>query len=209
MKFHDCATAPSPRRVRIFLAEKGIEIPRVEVDLRAGEQLSAAFQAKNPRCTVPVLELDDGSFLGETVAICDYLESVYPQPVLMGRTPKERALVLQWNHWIEDLGFLSVADVFRNTSPGFRERAVTGPENFPQIEALGERGTRRIAVFYRMLERQLRSNAFVVGDVFSMADITALVVTDFASRVKLAPPEDCGALGRWHACVSARPAARV
>jgi len=129
MKFYDCATAPSPRRVRIFIAEKKADIPTVQVDLRAAEHLTEAFRAKNPRCTVPVLELDDGTCLGETIAICDYLESIYPQAPLLGRTPKERALVLMWNHWIEDLGFSAAAEAFRNSAPSFKDRAIPGPEN--------------------------------------------------------------------------------
>ncbi|PIV73774.1 MAG: glutathione S-transferase, partial [Rhodocyclales bacterium CG17_big_fil_post_rev_8_21_14_2_50_68_7] len=204
-KFYDCATAPSPRRVRIFIAEKGVEIPVVQVDLRSGEQLGEAFRAKNPRCTVPVLELDDGTCLTETVAICDYLDSVYPQPSLMGRTPKERALVLQWNHWIEDLGFLSVAEVLRNSFPGFKDRALPGPDAFEQIPALAERGRRRIGQFWALLDRQLGANAWVAGDAFTMVDISALVVCDFAQRVKLAMPEECAALRAWHGRAAARP----
>ncbi len=207
MKFYDCASAPSPRRVRMFLAEKGIELPVVPVDLRAGEQLGAAFRAKNPRCTVPVLELDDGTCLAETVAICDYLESVFPQPPLMGRTPKERALVLQWNRWIEELGFDAVAEVFRNSAPGFRQRALPGPENFEQIPALAERGRKRIAVFHDLLESRLAANDFVAGDAFSMADLSAFTTLEFAQRVKLALPERCAAIRAWHARIAARASA--
>lgn len=207
MKFYDCASAPSPRRVRMFLAEKGIELPVVPVDLRAGEQLGAAFRAKNPRCTVPVLELDDGTCLAETVAICDYLESVFPQPPLMGRTPKERALVLQWNRWIEELGFDAVAEVFRNSAPGFRQRALPGPENFEQIPALAERGRKRIAVFHDLLESRLAANDFVAGDAFSMADLSAFTTLEFAQRVKLALPERCAAIRAWHARIGARASA--
>lgn len=209
MKFYDCASAPSPRRVRMFLAEKGIELPVVQVDLRAGEQLGDAFRAKNPRCTVPVLELDDGTCLAETVAICDYLESVFPQPPLMGRTSKERALVLQWNRWIEELGFDAVAEVFRNSAPGFRQRALPGPENFEQIPALAERGRKRLAVFHELLERRLAAVAFVAGDAFSMADLSAFTTLEFAQRVRLALPERCGAIRAWHARIAARPSSAL
>jgi len=207
MKFYDCATAPSPRRVRIFIAEKKADIPTVQVDLRAAEQLTEAFRAKNPRCTVPVLELDDGTCLGETIAICDYLESIYPQPPLLGRTPKERALVLMWNHWIEDLGFSAAAEAFRNSAPSFKDRAIPGPENLEQIPALAERGRKRIGLFYRLLNEQLARQAYVAGEVFTLADITALVVADFAQRLKLAPADSYGAFITWQQRVSARPGA--
>ena len=209
MKFYDCATAPSPRRVRVFITEKKINIPTVQVDLRAGEQLTEVFRAKNPRCTVPVLELDDGTCLGETIAICDYLESVYPHPPLLGRTPKERALVLMWNHWIEDLGFSAVAEAFRNSAPGFKDRALPGPENLEQIPALAERGRKRIGLFYRLLDEQLARQAYVAGDIFTLADISALVVADFAQRLKLAPAGLYSAFTAWQQRVSARPSAAV
>lgn len=208
MKFYDCGPAPSPRRVRIFIAEKGIDVPVVQVDLRAGEQLTEAFRARNPRCTVPVLELDDGTCLGETLAICDYLESVYPQPPLLGRDARERALVLQWNHRIEQDGFLAAAEMFRNSSPGFKNRALTGAENFAQIPELAERGRRRIEIFLRDLDARCAASQFIAGDAFSMADITALVVVDFALRLKMSI-DDLPHLVAWHARISARPSARL
>jgi glutathione S-transferase len=208
MKFYDCAAAPSPRRVRIFIAEKGIDIPVVQVDLRGGEQLSDAFRAKNPRCTVPVLELDDGTCLGETLAICDYLESMYPQPPLLGRNAKERALILQWNHRIEQDGFLAAAEMFRNSSPGFKDRAITGVENFAQIPALAERGRRRLEIFLRDLDARCAASPFIAGDAFSMADITALVVVDFAVRLKMSI-DGLSSLQQWHGRVSARPSATL
>ena len=119
MKFYDCRTAPSPRRVRIFLAEKGVEIPVVEVDLGAGEQLGDAFRKINPDCTVPVLELDDGTILSESFAICQYLDAIYPDPPLMGRDPRERALVTMWNGKVEAQGMGALADAFRNRARGF------------------------------------------------------------------------------------------
>jgi len=207
MKFYDCVSAPSPRRVRIFIAEKGLDIPTVHMDLRAGEHLTEAFRAKNPRCTVPVLELDDGTCLWETVAICDYLESVYPQPPLMGRTAKERAQVLMWNSRIEADGFMGVAEYFRNSSPGFRNRAITGAANFEQIAALAERGRKRIDLFFIELDKRFNETPFVVGDAYMMPDITALVVVDFALRLKVPLPQQSAALKAWHERVSSRPSA--
>lgn len=208
MKFYDCSTAPSPRRVRIFIAEKGVDIPTVQVNLAAGEQLTEAFRAKNPRCTVPVLELDDGTTLWETLAICDYLEAIHPQPPLMGRHAAEHARVLQWNHRIEQEGFLAAAEMFRNASPGFKGRALTGAENHEQIPALAERGRRRLGTFLSELDKHFAAGGYVAGDTFTMADITALVTVDFARRLKI-PIEELSHLKEWHARVSQRPSARV
>ena len=207
MRFYDCAAAPSPRRVRIFIAEKNIVIPTAQVDLAAGEQLTDAFRAKNPRCTVPVLELDDGTCLWETLAICDYLEAAYPQPPLMGHNAVERAQVLQWNHRIEQEGFMAGAELFRNSSPGFKDRALTGAENHEQIPALAERGRRRLETFLREMDKRFAMSAYIAGDAFSMADITALVTVDFARRLKFSV-DDLPHLKDWHARVSQRPSTR-
>jgi len=128
VRLHDCQTAPSPRRVRIFLAEKGIVLPMVQVDLRHGEQLTPAFRALNPWCTVPVLELDDGTVISEAIAICHYLETIHPEPALMGHTPAEKAEILMWEHRCEIDGFLAAQEAFRNSAPGLQGRAVTGAE---------------------------------------------------------------------------------
>ena len=207
MKFYDCATAPSPRRVRIFMAEKGIEIPTIQVNLAEGEHLSPEFKAKNPRCTVPVLELDDGTCIAETLAICFYLEQMNPEPALMGTDLVQKARVLQWNHYIESDGFVAVAEAFRNAAPGLKGRALTGPENFEQIPALAERGRRRTGIFLRQLNDHLANHAFFLGDTFTMVDISALVVVDFCGWIKFPIPEDHNHLRRWHAQVSQRPSA--
>lgn len=209
MTLYDSSVAPSPRRVRIFIAEKGIDIPRVEVDLRRGEHLEAAFRAKSPRCTVPVLELEDGTCLWETLAICDYLEALYPEPRLIGRDPLERARILMWNARIEQDGFLAAAEALRNAVPGMAGRAITGSESFEQIPALAERGRRRVDLFMRDLDGHLAASRYVVGDGFTMADISALVVVDFASRVVKGAADGREHLGRWHAEVSARPSAKA
>jgi glutathione S-transferase len=126
MKFYDCATAPSPRRVRIFLAEKGITIPTIQVDLRNGEQFTPAFRAINSDCTVPVLVLDDDTTIPDAIAICRYIEELHPDPLLMGRNTVERALVESWQRRVERNGFYAVMEAFRNSSPGLKGRALPG-----------------------------------------------------------------------------------
>lgn len=206
MRLYDCTPAPSPRRVRIFLAEKGLDLPRVEVDLAAGEQYADAFRAVNPRCTVPVLQLDDGTTLAETLAICSYLEACHPSPVLLGHDALERARVLEWNARIETEGLQAIAEAFRNRSRGFHDRALTGPEPHAQLPALVERGRRRSIAFLDMLDARLADVPYVVGNHYSLADITALVAVDFATWIKLEIGERPH-LARWHRAVSARPSA--
>ena len=205
MKFYDCRTAPSPRRVRIFIAEKGIDIETVQVDLGSGEQFSDEFRALNPDCVVPVLQLDDGSCLSEVAAICQYLEERYPEPPLLGKTAEDRARVTMWNAKIEQQGLLSMADAFRNSAKGLRGRAVTGSLGYEQIPELAERGRQRVRQFFERLDAQLADSPFVAGASFSMADITAFVLVDFAAWIKIAVPEEASNLARWYGGVSARP----
>lgn len=207
MKFYDCTTAPSPRRVRIFLAEKGVELGTVQVDLGSGEQFSAAFRKINPDCVVPVLELDNGQCISEVVAICHYLEELYPEPALFGSTPEERARVLMWNAKAEQLGLWAVADAFRNSVKALTNNALPGPENYLQIPELAERGRKRVYEFYTRLDGQLADNDYVAGDFYSVADITALAAIDFAAWIKITVPESATNLARWHAQVSKRPSA--
>ena len=207
MKFYDCKTAPSPRRVRIFLAEKGIDVETVQVDLASGEQLGEVFRRINPDCVVPALQLDDGSCISEVLAICQYFEELQPEPPLMGQGIEGRARVMMWIAKIEQQGLLPMADAFRNAAKGLKGRAVTGPEPYEQIPELAERGRQRVAQFFRRLDEQLADNAFVAGDEFSMADISALVLVDFARWVKLDVPEDATHLARWYGEVSTRPSA--
>jgi glutathione S-transferase len=207
LKFYDCKTAPSPRRVRIFMAEKGIEIETVQVDLGCGEQFADAFREINPDCVVPALQLDDGSCLSEVIAICHYLEAKHPEPALLGTTDEERAHILMWNSKVEQQGLWAVAEAFRNAAKGLKDRAATGPVAYPQIPELAERGRDRVEHFFRRMNEQLASNEFVAGDRFSIADISALVVADFASWIKLAVPEDAVHLKRWHESISSRPSA--
>lgn len=208
MLLHDCTTAPNCRRVRIFAAEKGIELPSRQVDLKGGEHLGEAFLALNPDGTVPVLELDDGTALGESVAICHYLEELHPEPRLLGMDPADRARVSMWQRRMEHSGLLAVAEAFRNEAPGLRDHALPGRRPVPQIPALAERGRLRYDWFLEDLERRLAEVAFVAGERFTIADITALVAVDFARRaLGVEPPAEGGGLGRWYREVSARPSA--
>lgn len=209
MKFYDCQPAPSPRRVRIFIAEKGIELETIEVDLANREQLGAAFKEINPDCTVPVLELDDGTRLTEVFAICQYLEHTFPDPPLMGSSASECALVTMWNTKVEQQGLAAMAETLRNRAKGMKGRALTGPDDFEQIPELIDRGRRRFEIFMDRMNRQLEDSEFVVGDAFTIADISLLVAIDFAAWSKISIAEEMVNLGRWYDLVSQRPGASV
>ena len=209
VKFYDCKTAPSPRRVRIFIAEKDMDIETVQIDLGGGEQFGAAFRKINPDCVLPALELDDGTCISEVLAICSYLEELYPEPNLLGTDAAERASVLMWNTKIEQQGFLAIAEAFRNAAKGLKNRAITGPEPHAQIPELAERGRARARQFFFRLDVQLAKNTFVAGESYSIADISALVVTDFAARAKIPLPDDVENFKRWYELVASRPSAAV
>jgi len=209
MKFHDCTTAPSPRRVRIFMAEKGIELPTVQVDLREKEQLGEAFRKLNPWCTVPVIELDDGTCISEVNACNTYLEAAYPEPPLMGRTPAEKGVIAMWEHHCEADGVGAVGEALRNRAKGMVNRAIAGPNDYAQIPELTERGLLRIDHFFDLLESRLADSEFIAGDAISVADITALVAVDFAGWLKKTLPEGHANARRWHAMMSARPSAQA
>ncbi len=204
MKFYDCETAPSPRRVRIFIAEKGVDIPVQQVSLSNAEQFSQEFRQLNPGCTVPVLMLDDGTPIHEASAICRYLEAAFPEPALMGVTPEEQGRIAMWDHHMEQDGFLAVAEAFRNQMPGFKGRALPGPHATEQIAALVERGRERYGNFLADLDRRLGESEYIAGPSFSVADITALVTVEFAARAIKIAPEGFEHLQRWHAKVRAR-----
>ena len=209
MKFYDCATAPSPRRVRIFLAEKGISVPTVQVNLREGEHLTEAFRAVNPDCTVPVLALDDGRRIIDAVAICRYFEEVQPSPPLMGEGAAEMALVEAAQRQVERDGFYAVMEAFRNATPGLKARALPGPEDYEQIPALAERGRARVRHFFGRMETVLSGQRFVAGERYTIADITLLVTVGFAGWAKLPVSEECRHLRRWNDEVSARESAKA
>ena len=207
MKLYDFAPAPNPRRVRMFLAEKGVAVDAVQIDLTKGEQRTEEFRAINPAMDVPVLELDDGRRIHQVDAICRYLEEIYPDNPLWGRDPFERAQVNIHNHQIMLNGLLAVAEAYRNTTPMFVDRAVPGPHNYPQSPELAERGMLRVANFFSDMDAYFAASEYVVGDYFSVADIQALIVIDFAKwvKVRIAPEQEN--LQRWYDQVSARPSA--
>jgi glutathione S-transferase len=209
MRLYDCAGAPSPRRVRIFLAEKGVTVPTVEVDLRNGGQFTESFRAINPECTVPVLQLDDGTCISDAVAICVYLEAVRPLPPLIGSDPQEKAVIAAAQRRAEREGFHAVVEAFRNSTPGLKGHALAGPDGYEQIPALAERGRARIKRFFETMEAELADKPFVCGPEYSIADITTLVTVDFANWIKLAIPEQCVNLRRWYDAVAARPSAKA
>lgn len=204
--FYDCATAPSPRRTRLLLAEKGVAHDRVMVDLAHGEQLGEAFRAINPRCTVPVLRLEDGSRLCDNAAIAAYLEAAHPEPALMGRTPLEKAQIASWTWRIEFEGLMAIAEALRNSSPAMAHRALPGPVDYEQIPELAQRGLARLKAFIDALEAQLAGREFVATSAFSLADITAVVMIDFARVVRVKPGEQQPNLQRWRAAMAQRPA---
>lgn len=203
--FYDCATAPNPRRARLFLAEKGVLHETVQVDLRSGEQLGDAYRQINPQCTVPALRLDSGLTLTDNAAIAAYLEAQYPEPHLMGRTPQEKAEIASLNWRMEFEGLMPIAEALRNSSPGMVDRALPGPVNYAQIPELAQRGLARAQRFFDSLDALLARRRYVAGEVFTVADITAVVAVDFARIIKLKPDERHPNLQRWRALLAERP----
>ncbi len=208
MKLYDFALAPNPRRVRMFLAEKGMTIPSVQVNTREAEQFADDFKRVNPRSIVPALELDDGTCIAESVAICRYIEEIQPDPPLFGRDPREKALVEMWNRHAEFDGFGAVGEMVRNGAPMFADRGLAGlPGGEPQIPALVERGKRTMDRFMHYLNSHLEGSAFIVGDNLSIADITAFIAVEFSQRANYQVPDDCAHVKRWHGEIAARPSA--
>lgn len=209
MLFYDCSTAPSPRRARMFIAEKGLTIETRDISIGKGEQLLPDFLAINPRATLPVLVTDSGTTLTENIAIAGYLEAMFPDTPLMGTTPDEKAIVLMWNAICEQQGLLPVSEVLRNSNPHMKGRALTGPTNFDQIPELADRGRHRIDLFYAAIEKQLSQSTFLALDHLTLADITAFVVIDFMRVVKMGVPEENTATIAWFEAIKARPSASI
>jgi glutathione S-transferase len=203
MKLYDLGRAPNPRRVRIFLAEKGIEVPKQEVDLGALEQFSEAFTALNPMQRVPVLVLDDGTVITESVAICLYFEKLKPEPNLFGEGPLESALVEMWNRRLELHFYGPVSQSFRHTSPAMAKREI------PQVADWGVACKQKSEEFLQFFENEMGKREYVAGNRFTIADITALVTVDFMRVIKLSLTPEMKNLSRWHAAVSARPSAKA
>ena len=202
---YDCATAPSPRRARILLAEKGVAHDTVQVDLRQREQMGEDFRRVNPLCTVPALRPDDGPVLTDNAAIAAYLEAAYPGPPLLGSTPHEKAEIASWQWRIEFEGLMAIAEALRNSAPAMANRALPGPVDYAQIPALAERGLARTRQFFDTLNEHLEGRAFIATDRFSLADITAVVTVDFARVVRVEPGEEHPHLLRWREAMAQRP----
>jgi glutathione S-transferase len=210
LKLYYAAASPNSRRVRIFMAEKGVTVPLVPIDLSKGEQHSDAYRAINPRRVVPTLVLPDSTAIGEVLAIWRYLEETYPARPLLGSTPKDKALVTMWERRAELEGFAAVMEGVRNASERLKGRAIAGPYDYDQIPALVERSKLRVKNFYADLDARLAALPFVAGDHYSAADITGLVTVDFASKAMSFPvPDAHQALRRWFEKVSSRPSATV
>jgi glutathione S-transferase len=202
---YDCATAPSPRRARILLAEKAVAYTPVQVDLRSGEQLGEAYRRINPQCTVPALDTGDGLLLTDNAAIAAWLEARFPEPALLGVTPAEKAEVASWNWRVEFEGLQAIAEALRNGSPAMANRALPGPVDYAQIPALAERGRARVQQFFAALDERLAGREFVATDRFSVADIGAVVAVDFARVVRVKPCDEHPHLLRWRAAMALRP----
>jgi glutathione S-transferase len=200
MKIYDYKLAPNPRRVRIFLAEKGIKVPLEEIDIMKGVNRQPEFLKKNPLGGIPVLELDDGRRIAESVAICRYFEELHPEPALFGTGAFERATVEMWNRRMELAVFAPVGMVWAHLHELTRTRV-------KQIPELGEQQRQIVVTRYRWLDRELEGRNFIAGDKYSIADITALCAIDFAKFNNISIEGDEKNLARWHAAVSARPSA--
>lgn len=202
MKLYDGGRVPNARRVRMYLAEKGIEVPMVPVDLGNKEHLTPAFLKKNPAGSVPVLELDDGTIITESLAICRYFEALHPEPPLFGTTPLEQALVVMWNRKAEFELFQPVAYTFRHLHPAMADYE-------DQVPEWGEASRARALGGMATLNARLLHSAFIAGDHFSVADIVAFTTVEFMKVAKLSVPDAMTALTAWHARIAARPSAKA
>ena len=201
MRLFDGGRAPNPRRVRIFLAEKGIEVPLVPVDMARMGHKDPDMTERNPLRRLPVLELDDGTILCESVAICRYFDELQPEPPLFGQDARERALVEMWQRRMELNLLFPVAQAFRHLHPAMKEWEV------PQVPEWGEANKPKAIEFLRILDGHLANSEFAAGDAFSIADITGLVALDFTKPARIAIPEECSNVLRWYRSLQARPSA--
>ncbi len=208
MKLYHSNGSPNSRRVRILIAEKGLDIALVPVDLGARAQFADDYLAVNPRAVVPALVLDDGTVIAEVPAILRYLDDAFPEIPLYGATPQAKAVTAMWERRAELEGFAPVMEGVRNAAASLTGRAISGPHGYDQIPALVERSRRRVADFYSDLDARLTQVPFVAGDAFTAADITALVAVDFATKAFAMPvPDGALAVKRWYETVSTRPSA--
>ena len=202
MKIYETKTAPNPRRVRMFLAEKGIDVDYVQVDIQKGENLSAEMRTKNPLGKIPILELDDGTCIAETDAICTYFEALQPEPPLMGTTPVEKATISMWQRQVELAIMMQIGMCFQHTTGYFKDRMTPVPE-------YGKEAGINASKYLNILERRLGVKEYIAGDAFSIADITALCAMDFARVVKIRMSEEHVNLARWYDAVSSRASAKA
>jgi len=202
VKILQTKTAPNPRRVRVFLAEKGIDVPYEEVDILKGLK-TPEFTQFNPFQRVPVLVLDDGTAISETMAICRYFEETKPEPALFGKGARQRAIVEMWNRRMELNLLACVAAAFCHLHPAAAQLEV------PQVPAWGEANKPRAQEVLRIMDKELGKRRYIAGEEFSVADITALVAVDFARAARVERPEGLDNLARWHQEVSARPSAKA
>jgi glutathione S-transferase len=201
MKLFDGGRAPNPRRVRVFLAEKGISVPLVPIDMGALEHRQDAVSSRNPLRRLPVLELDDGTVITESVAICRYFEELHPEPALFGQGAVGRALVEMWQRRME-LNFMAcVAAAFRHIHPAMKDWEV------PQVPEWGEANKPKAIAFLHFLNRELADREFAAGDAYSIADITGLIAVDFMKPARIEMPQECTNVLRWYRAVSSRPSA--
>lgn len=207
MKLYDCQMAPNPRRARMFIAEKGLDIPRVEVNILAGENLKPEYLEVNPWGFLPALQLDDGTVIAEAPCIFRYLETEHPEPNLLGTDAKETAKIEAWERFAEMNGMGAIGEFFRNQTEALADRAVPGYAGVKTLPELVERGRQRAAWFYDQVEKRLGESEYLGGDRFSAADITALCGIDFGNAVGLGIPDGHEHTKRWHAAVSSRPSA--
>jgi glutathione S-transferase len=210
MKLYHATTSPNSRRVRMFIAEKGIAIPFHAVNLREKEQFSDWFTKINPRQQVPALLLDDGRALAEVPAIWRYLEQTFPQIPLLGDDAVDEALITMWERRAELDGLAPAMEAVRNAAAALKDRALSGPHDYEQIPQLVERSKRRVADFYDDFDSRLEDIPFVAGDDFSVADITTLVTVEFATaELKMPIPADARAFQGWYEKVASRPSAKA
>jgi glutathione S-transferase len=203
--FYDFARAPSPRRARILLAEKAIAHEVRIVDLAAGEQMSEAYRAINPACTVPALQLESGVVLTDNAAIAAWAESAHPAPPLFGTTPLDKAEIASWNSRIELECLAAIAEAMRNTAPAMKDRALPGPVDYAQIPELAARGMARLLDFLTRFDTHLATRDYIAKSGFSIADITAGVATDFARVLKVDAGEGRPNIAAWRARLAQRP----
>jgi len=201
MKLYDGGRAPNPRRVRVFLVEKGITVPTEQVDLGKLQQRGDAYTAVNPLQRVPALVLDDGTVIAESIAICRYFEAINPEPPLFGRGALDSALVEMWNRRAELHLLFPVANVFQHLHPAMKIMID------PQVPEWGEANKPRVMAFLQILDNELAGRPYVAGKDFTVADITAMIAVDFMRVSKLTVPENLSHVRRWHEAVSARPSA--